>query len=239
VPPDQVLWDETLGPGDYAARALPRGATLRLTDLDGDACAGMLLSRADAPRERLNVADTLKVQWQAYLGPGSLLLSDMGRVLASIVTDTCGAHDALCGASNERRNAAKYGSGTVHGAYPNARDRFIVALAKFGLGPRDLAPNVNFFKHVLVDGEGNLHFHGDRSFAGALVELRAELELLVVVVNVPHVLDPRSDYLTTPLRVTAWTGEATTRADARWSATPEGERAYLNTEDLLLKSPGS
>jgi uncharacterized protein YcgI (DUF1989 family) len=198
IAPERMLWDDVVGPGGESSHVLPRGAVVRFTDVDGDACANLLVYNAAQPLERLNVADTVKVQWQAYLGAGSLLLSDMGRVLLSIVADTSGTHDALCGASNRTRNEEKYGSGSVHGDHPNARDRFAVALAKHGLGRRDIVPNVNLFKGVTVD-----------------------------------VLDPRPGYHATPLRISAWSDRATTRADGAWAATPEGERAYLQTEELL------
>ncbi|MCU1428052.1 MAG: urea carboxylase-associated protein 2 [Actinomycetia bacterium] len=232
VPAEQLLWADLLGPGDYAARILPRGATVQLVDVDGDACASVLVYNAVRPIERLNVADTVKVQWQAYLGVGSLLLSDMGRVLMSIVGNTGGAHDALCGCSNERRNTDKYGTGGAHGPYPNARDRFAVALAKYGLERRDLAPNINFFKGARVSENGALAFTGDASAPGATVELRAELPVLFAVVNAPHVLDPRPTYSVSPLRVTAWAGEPTGPNDPLWTSSPESERAFLQTEDF-------
>ena len=138
-----VLWDETIGAGGYATRTLPRGARVRLVDVDGDTCAGLLLHRADAPAERLSVADTVKLQWQAYPAPGYLLLSDMGRVPATMVEDTCGHHDTFCATSNRTDNERRYGDGSAHGSTPNGRDRFVVALAKHGLTERDVAPNVN------------------------------------------------------------------------------------------------
>jgi urea carboxylase-associated protein 2 len=211
---------------------LPRGAAVRLTDLDGDACASVLVFNALHPAERLNVADTVKVQWQAYPGAGTLVLSDMGRALLSITADTSGHHDALCGASNERRNEAKFGTGAVHGPCPNARDRFAVALAKFGLARRDIPPCINFFKGVRVAPSGALEFTGGAG-AGAYVELRAELPVLLAVVNTPHVLDPRSEYTATALRITAWRADPTTRSDPLWTSTPEAERAFLNTEAFL------
>lgn len=238
VATERMLWDDKIGPGGDSSRVLPRGAALRLTDVDGDACANLLVYNAAQPQERLNVADTVKVQWQAYLGAGSLLLSDMGRVLLSITGDTCGTHDALCGASNQLRNSRKYGNGGVHSAYPNARDRFAVALAKHGLGRRDIVPNVNFFKGVRVEPDGALTFVGDGSQPGATVELRAELPVIVVIANTPHVLDPRPTYDVGPLRITAWTDAPTTRDDARWHAAPEGERAFLQTEEFVLTLDG-
>jgi urea carboxylase-associated protein 2 len=232
---EDMLWAETIGPGGYGARRLPRGATVRLTDIAGDACANVLLYSARNPVERLNVADTVKVQWQAYLGAGALLLSDQGRVLMSIVTDTSTRHDALCGVSTMRANTEKYGSGDVSGPHPNGRDQFAVAVAKFGLTRRDIVPNVNFFKHVRVRESGELWFDPTPGGPGAFVELRAEQPVYLVIANTPHVLDPRTDYVVAPVRVEAWRALPTTRADALWAATPEGERAFLNTEDALLE----
>ena len=86
------------------------------------ACAHLLLYRADAPWERLNVADTVKVPWQAYLGAGHPLLSDQGRVLATLVADGSGRHDALCGTTSLASNTAKYGDGSLHSASPAGRE---------------------------------------------------------------------------------------------------------------------
>ena len=231
----RMIWDDVIGPGGDTSRVVPRGTVVRLTDLDGDACANVLVYNARRPAERLNVADTVKIQWQAYLGPRSLLLSDLGRVLMTVVADTCASHDALCGASNRVANEARYGTGSAHGAHPNARDRFAVALAKHGLDRRDIVPNVNFFKSVLVEPDGTLRFDGSRSHPGAYVDLRAELPVIVVVANTPHVLDPRPRYTAGPLRVSAWTDRPTDRGDEVWSATPEAERAFLQTEELVLE----
>ena len=84
VAPGDLLWEETIAAGGYATRRLSRGTRLRLIDLEGDACASLNIYNADMPTERLNVADTVKVQWCAYLDAGKLLLSDMGRVLMNL-----------------------------------------------------------------------------------------------------------------------------------------------------------
>jgi urea carboxylase-associated protein 2 len=228
-----VIWDEIIPGGGYCARVLPRGARLRLTDLKGDSCANLLIYNADRPTERLNVADTGKVQWNAYLNKGKLLLSDMGRVLMSIVEDTCGKHDLFCGASNAKTNAAKYASGDNYGPHPNARDRFLLALAKHGLGRRDVMPNVNLFKGVRIENDGSCKFIEASSKVGDFVELRAEMTVLVVIANTPHVLDPRPTYTCTPLRLTAWRGPATAADDPIRNAAPENTRAFQNVEDYF------
>jgi uncharacterized protein len=234
VAADDALWAEVLEAGEYSAHRLPRGSVLRLTDLDGDACAHVALHHANLPSERLNLADTTKVQWQMYPGPGSLLLSDRGRVLAAITDDTSGRHDTICSAPNRADHDAKYGDGRVEGPYPNARDRLVVALAKFGLGPRDLPPTISLFKGVRVAADGSLHLDEAPATAGCFVELRFELDTIVSVANVPHVLDDRERYTCTPLHLAAWQGAVTAAGDPRRHATPEARRAYLNTDDWLL-----
>jgi urea carboxylase-associated protein 2 len=226
-----VVWDETIAPGGYASRQIARGTRLRLTDLAGDASPSLLLFNAERPVERLNIADTLKVQWNGYLGQGRLLLSDMGRVLASLFEDTAGTHDAFCGASNQASNARKYGDGFNHGAHPNARDRFSLGVAKFGLGRKDIHPCLNLFKDVRIAQGGETVIDVGPYPPGRFVTLRAEMDLIVVLANCPHVLDPRPAYAVTPLRATAWRGPVTPDADPIRNATPEGLRAFLNVED--------
>jgi uncharacterized protein len=231
---DQVVWDETLGAGGYASHVLDRHSRLRLTDLEGDGCIALLVYNAATTSERLNVADTVKVQWQAYLSAGSLLLSDMGRVMMSITEDSCGHHDSFCGTSTARTNERKYGDGAVSGPHPSGRDRFALALAKHGMGPVDIMANVNLFKGVRVAADGSLDWVEGSSRPGDVVELRAEMRVLVVVANVPHVLDPRPEYEAGKVRLLAYRGPPTPADDPCRAAGPESERAYLNTEDLLL-----
>ena len=230
-----MLWDEVLDAGEYAAHALPRGSVLRLTDLDGDACAHVALHHADLPSERLNLADTTKVQWQMYPSRGSLLLSDRGRVLAAITDDTSGRHDTICSAPNRADHDAKYGDGRVEGPCPNARDRLIVALAKFGLEPRDLPPTISFFKGVRVDPDGALHLDDVPAVAGDA--RRAPARARRDRVGGERAPRPRHPRAATPApRCASPRGAARRRDPTTRSAhaTPETHRAYLNTDDWLL-----
>lgn len=230
VDPAALVWAETVAGGGYASKVLAPGTTLRLRDLEGDACAHLLLFNADQPWERLNVADTVKVPWQAYLGEGHPLLSDQGRVLAVIVADSSGRHDALCGTTVLATNQERYGDGSSQGPSPAGRELQLLAGAKHGLGPRDIPPSVSFFQGVRVDSEGALRFEGSAG-AGTAVELRIEMPAIAIVANVPHPLDPRDEYTATTLELLAWRGDPTGPEDALWSSTPELERAYLNTAD--------
>ncbi len=229
-----VIWQEKVEAGNYAVRVLPRGSRLHLTDTDGDTSVQLLVFNHHHRVERLNVPDTVKVQWQAYLGQGQLLLSDMGRVLMSFESDTSAGHDTFNAMSNRAWNDAKYGDGSVHGTAPNARDRFAVALAKAGLGRRDIGPSVNLFKSVFVEPDGTFTWRGEASPAGAEVVLRADMDVLVVLTVTPHVLDPRAEYVVTPLDIVARVGGAAAPDDSIRVSTPEAQRAFENTEDWFL-----
>lgn len=226
----QLVWAETVAPGGYTHKVLARGSRLRFDDPTGQACANLLVFNALEPWERLNVADTQKIPWQAYLGAGTPLLSGDGRALATVVEDTSGHHDAFCGASTDAWNERKYGGAAPEGPSPSGRSLFVKAAAKHGLTRRDLPPSVSFFQGVRIDDEGAMTFTGSAG-AGHHVTLVAELPLLVLVANVAHPIDPRPEYAVGPLRVHAWRGAPTTDADERFTATPELTRAYLNAID--------
>jgi uncharacterized protein len=207
VDPSRLLWAEAIPPGSYTTRVLGRGTRLRLIDPDGGASAHLLLFRSDAPWERLNVADTMKVPWQAYLGAGHPLLSDQGRVLATVVADSSGRHDTLCGMTDA------------------GRAKMLLAVIKHGLGIRDVAPSVSFFTGVRVDDDGTLRFTGSAGPAAA-VDLLIHLPVVVALVNTAHPLDP--DPALTGLDVLAWgAGEQLTTPV---NDDPEYLRALFNTE---------
>ncbi|QNP73695.1 urea carboxylase-associated family protein [Streptomyces roseirectus] len=227
-----LVWAETVAGGNYTHRVLARGTELRLTDVQGDACAHLLLYADTRPWERLNTADTVKVQWNAYATEGTVLLSDQGRALATLTADTSGRHDTLCGTSTLARNTSRYGDGTPHSPTPAGRELLKLAAAKNGLDPRDLPPSVSFFQGVRVTGTGALEFTGSAG-PGTSVTLRTEQDVTVLLANVPHPLDPREEYTSTPLEVLAWKAAPTTPADPLWTATPETHRAYLNTAEFL------
>lgn len=215
IDPAALIWDETLGDGAYAAHRLPRGTRLRLADPQGRGCVTLMVHSAANTAERLNVADTVKVQWNAYLGPGALLLSDMGRALMVVEADTSARHDALCG------------------PHPGSRGRLLLAMAKHGLGRRDLPPAVTLFTGVRVEADGSLTYDGAPR-PGTEVVLRAELDVLVSLVNAPHRLERAEGHECSPVRVTAWRGPPTAPDDPVRTSTPERARAYENTDDLLL-----
>ncbi|MEU1428365.1 DUF1989 domain-containing protein [Nocardia sp. NPDC005746] len=201
-----VTFAQRIPAGGYANVVLARGTRVRLSDPEGGACAHVLLLRAESPWERLNVADTVKVPWQAYLGEGHPLLSDQGRVLATVLPDTSGQHDTLCGPS------------------PAARQGLKMAGVKQGLDPRDIGPTVSFFRGVRVASDGALTGTGGAG-AGAAVDLLIHLPVTLLIANAEHPLDPTP---VTPLEVVAWA--APTDLALPPDSDPEYLRAVENTE---------
>lgn len=232
VDPDRLVWAERVSGGGYAHRRLAAGTCIRLTDLDGDACAGILFYNALMPWERLNVADTVKVQWQVYSAPGQLLLSDQGRVLAAVVEDSSLQHDAVYGVSTLARNTERYGDGSPEGKSPAGRELFALAASKHGLARRDLPPCMTFFQGVRIDDSGHPHFRGSAG-PGASITLRTEMPVVILLANAAHPLDPRSEYQCTPLEIVAWKDVPSAPGDDAWERTPEGRRAFENTADFL------
>jgi urea carboxylase-associated protein 2 len=236
--PNRLVWAARVAPGGYAHRVLAAGTSVRLGDVEGDACAHVVLFRADQPWERLCVADTVKVQWQAYTGVGQVLLSDQGRVLATVTADSSGCHDAICGTTTRISNTERYGSGAAEGPSPAGRELFVLAAAKHGLSPRDLPPSISFFKGVKVEAsDGRLSWVGGCGGPSAL-DLRAEMPVLLLVANTAHPLDPRPAFTNSTLEVLAWSGHPTGPDDRWWNSSPERMRAFLNTTGDLAARGG-
>lgn len=235
IPPDilpnDLIWAETIAAGGYGSKIVYRGARIELTDIYGDGCISLLAFNRECPTERLNVADTVKIQWNGYLSAGRFILSDMGRVMLSILEDTAGTHDTFCGTSNAASNNKRYSDGTNYGPNPSGRDRFRLAVAKYGLGRKDIHPCLNFFKGVRIEPDGRVTPQIGPFAPGRKILFRAEMDLILVLANCPHVLDPREAYTVSPVRVRGWRGSITAQDDPIRNATPEGQRAFLNTQD--------
>jgi hypothetical protein len=212
-----------------------RGKTLRLTALEAGANLGMLLYNADLTVERYNMPDTLKGQHIFYLRHPYCLHSDMGRVFASITADTVGWHETVCGCSDAKQVAEKYGDRNYQVArnefHRNGRDCFLIELAKWGLGPRDLVPNLNLFSKVVADEAGKLSFVPNHAKAGDHIDLRLEMNTLVILNTCQHPLDPDSTYHPREVKLEVFASPAPGPDDACRNSRPENVRAFINTED--------
>jgi urea carboxylase-associated protein 2 len=231
---DVVISSELLRGGQTWSRVLRRGQRLSLTDLEGGAAVAALFYNADDPTERYNMPDTLKAQHIARLTAGFVLYSDMGRILCSITRDTLGWHDTITGHGTRAHGEARYGQGTYQEKrndwHKNSHDNFLVELGKYELGKRDLGPNVNFFVKVSADASGSLAWAAGHSTPGANVELRAELNTLVILSNTPHPLDPGQKYAPPPVALEVRSGLPAGPDDACRASRPENQRGFTLTE---------
>lgn len=224
-----VLHSETIPGGWYWPTRLARGQAMRLLNASGTHGVSVFVWNADDPSERYNAGDTVKVQWTAELRKGRLLLSDMGRVLCSLIEDTCGAHDSLSGGSTAKSNTEKYGKAGLR----NTRDNLVLAAGKFGLGRRDVGPCVTFFAPVVTDAQGRFVWRDAAVQPGDFVDLRAEMNLLVAVSNCPHPLSPKADYAPGEIQAVVWSAPAPGPDDLCHTATVEARRAFENTNSLF------
>jgi urea carboxylase-associated protein 2 len=193
-----------------------------------------LLYNFEDKLERYNMPDTLKAQHTAFLTTGNVCYSDMGRVMCSFTHDTVGWHDAMCGLSDTALIQQKYGLTNYqthrNDMYRSAKDGLLIELAKHGLGKRDLVANVNLFSKVTANDEGNLVFKPSNSKAGDVVDLRFEMNVLVVLSTAPHPLDTATAYQPADVLLTAWHAGAATEDDVCRNACAQNQRGFINTE---------
>lgn len=234
----EVLFEEVVPGGATWSHVLKRGTALRLTDIGGGGNAGAIFYNADNFAERYNMPDTLKAQHIARLTAGFVIYSDMGRILCSITGDTAGWHDPLSGCSNAALVNAKYGEGPYQALRNNyhkdALSSFHIEIAKYGMSPRDMTAVVNFFSKVVVDEGGGMAFVPGSSIAGAWVELRAELNTLVVINTCQHPLDPYPLYSPKPIHLSIRQVPPAAADDACRRSRPENERGFTLTERYFL-----
>jgi len=184
---------------------LRQGQTLRILDLEGNQAADTLFySLAEPTAERYSAIDTIREQGNVYLTTGSRLLSNRGNVMLTITADTCGRHDTLGGACAAESNQMRYAldKKSMH----SCRDNFLTAISNtaYGLGKRDIASNINFFMNVPLTPDGGLTFEDGISGAGKYVEMRAEMDVIVLVSNCPQLNNPCNAYNPTPVEMLIW-----------------------------------
>ena len=227
------LWEETILGGAHWSGVLRRGATLRLTALGADANVAALFYSREQPLERYNMADTLKAQHTAMLTTGCVAYTDMGRILFGITADTCGWHDPLCGLTDDALIRKRYGATRFqeerNARFVSGRTAMLVELGKYGLGERDLIANINFFSKVTVDESGALTRHVGHAANGDYIDLRFEMDTIVVLHAGPHPLDERPRHDPPSVQLAAFKSLPLADDDACLTRCPENRRGYRNT----------
>jgi urea carboxylase-associated protein 2 len=234
IDPAAVLRQETIAGGWYCSFRVARGQTLRLINTAGNPGVSVLIWNADDTSERYNAGDTVKLQWTTRLTRGRVLFSDMGRVLCSITADSFGASDTILGGSTPATNARAFGDASLR----NSRDNFLLAAGKLGLRRPDVPPAITFFADIATDEDGRFHWKRGGP-PGSVVDLRAEMNVIVAVSNCPHPLAPGGVFAPGPIDAVVWQGPPPAADDLSRHFGEEAERGFENTDRLFGAEPAA
>ncbi len=224
--------------GSHWSFRIRKGMQITLTDLEGGANVGMLFYNPEDLLERYNAPDTLKCQHTFKLTKGNCLYSDMGRIFCSIIEDTLGWHETVCGNTTKESVKKKWGGVSYQAALNewqlSGNDSFLVELAKYGLGQQDMASNLNLFSKVSVDESGNLALDESNVKAGASITLRFEMDTLVVMHTCPHPLSAATEYPRKPVEVAFAQAEPVADDDYCKNLCAENTRGFQNNRLYTL-----
>lgn len=231
----QKIWSKTLRPGEKWSGNIGKGKYIHFKALGDDANVSMLMYNTLDKTERYNMPDTLKAQFTSHLTRGNVLMSDNGRVLASIVEDSLGWHDTISGCTTRELTDTKYGKTTYqqngNDWYRCGYDNFAVELVRNGMGIRDLVPCVNLFSKVYVEDDGSMHYENGFCKEGATVTLRTEMDVVLILSNTPNPLNESTSYTETSVSVEVYNAPEVDLTDECVNHRPENYRAFENTWD--------
>ncbi len=230
----QAKFTDLIPAASHWSLMVPAGNTLQFTDVEGGANLSVLFYNPHNMLERYNAPDTLKCQHTFKLSTGNCLYSDMGRIFCSIVRDDTQWIDTVGGVANKQKVAQKWGERDYQKSHnnwlQNGYDALLVEVAKYGLGKRDLAANLNLFSKVHTDAEGNLNFAENHSKAGSVIELRFEIDTLVVLTTCPHPMNPEAVYPTKPVQMSMLKSAPVSEDDTCLNHRPENGRGFENNK---------
>ena len=231
-PDKEMMYEDEIPGGAHWSMLMRKGIVLRLIDKEGGLNVGMLFYNPENKLERYNAPDTLKCQHTFKLTQGHCLYSDMGRIFCSIIKDTVGWHDTVGGNLSDTNMEKRWGRKsyqTHRNDWTLSGDHsFIVELAKYGLSHRDMAANVNWFSRIVTDDNGNLSFDPVNSNSGDYVDLRFEMDTLVVLHTCPHPMNTATEYPKKPLHYQIRKAEPVKEDDLCMNSRPENQRGFQN-----------
>ncbi|MDD5793470.1 MAG: DUF1989 domain-containing protein [Clostridiales bacterium] len=229
------IWSKTLKPGEKWSGNIGKGKYIHFKALGEDANVSMLLYNMRDLTERYNMPDTLKAQYTAHLTKGNVLMSDNGRVFASIVEDSLGWHDSISGYTTRKLTDEKYGKTLYQDKrndwYRSGDENFQMELIRNNLTMRDMVPCVNLFSKVYVDEDGSMHYVNGHCTKGSTVTLRTEMDILIILSNTPNPLNESTTYPSVPVTVEVYDAPEVDLLDECVNHRPENYRAFENTWD--------
>jgi urea carboxylase-associated protein 1 len=201
-----ILLDEVVAARAPWSAVVSRGDILTIVDVGGNQSADCLLYNAHDTDERYSVPDTIAWSGNVYVRTGTVLRSNEGNPLATVVANEIDRQDTIGGACGKESNTLRYGHHTA--AEHGCRENFLAEAAKYGMGARDIVSNLNWFMNVPIEADGTLGIVDGISGPGKRVAFRAEMDILVLVSNCPQMNNPCNDFNPTPLRMIVTAGAA-------------------------------
>ena len=194
-----IVHDEIVAARAPWLHTVKAGQTLRIVDLEGNQAVDFLAYSAADDAERYSAQDTIAAQGNVFLREGSVLLSNEGAPMMTVTATAVAYHDTIGGACSCESNTLRYGHHTK--AQHACVENFLTANARHGRGKRDMVSNVNWFMNVPVEADGALGIVDGISAPGLYVDLRAEMDVVVVVSNCPQINNPCNGFNPTPVRM--------------------------------------
>jgi uncharacterized protein len=202
--PETAIYDEVIPARQPWSKVIKQGQILRIIDLQGNQAVDTLFYRADDPSERYSAPDTIVNQGNIFITTGTKIMSNEGNVMMTVIADECGRHDTVGGACSMESNSVRYG---LHKKHLHACvENYLLELSKYEMNKRDLVSNINFYMNVPVSADGTLEIVDGISEAGKIVELQAQMDVMVLISNCPQVNNPCNAYNPTPIRLMVWDG---------------------------------
>jgi uncharacterized protein len=200
--PETAIYDEVIPARQPWSKVINKGQILRIIDLQGNQAVDTLFYRADDTSERYSAPDTIVRQGNIFITTGTEIMSNEGNVIMTVIADECGRHDTVGGACSMESNSVRYG---LHKKHLHACvENYLLELSKYEMNKRDLVSNINFYMNVPVSADGTLEIVDGISEAGKIVELRAEMDVMVLISNCPQINNPCNAYNPTPIRLIVW-----------------------------------
>ena len=200
--PETAIYDEVIPARQPWSKVIQKGQILRIIDLQGNQAVDTLFYAAADSSERYSAQDTMMRQGNIFITTGTEIISNEGNVMMTVIADECGRHDTVGGACSMESNSVRYG---LHKKHLHACvENYLLELSRYEMNKRDLVSNINFYMNVPVSEDGTLEIVDGISEAGKLVELRAEMDVMVLISNCPQVNNPCNAYNPTPIRLIVW-----------------------------------
>jgi urea carboxylase-associated protein 1 len=199
VLPKQAIWDKVVPARGKSAFEMKKGQILRIEDMEGEQCIDLICYNLHNLDEKFWAAHTAKLSGSIYVSTGDILYSDLAHPMMTIIEDTVGVNDVICGSCSYALDVVRYGE---EKAQPGCMDNFEEAIAPWGLKRKDIPMCFNIFLSYPVEEDGTVSIEQDPpSKAGDYMDLRAEMDLLVVLSNCPQINNPCTGFNPTPIRV--------------------------------------